>query len=735
MKAIKELLARFPGLTTLWQKRVPFIAQSAPGECGPACIAMLACNYGRATSVNELMALSGGSRLGLRMGELQSLSRAIGIDARIVKLHEISELRWLDRPVILHWRFCHFVVLESYDGKRARLLDPALGAIEVDRAELEASYTGLLLWLDPPAPAPAVAAPRKPLLPFLRRFAGNLPELPGLLAICVLLQLLGLAPALLSAWALGSLVPQHQDGMLLMLAAAVLTVAVMQPLSELARNHVVVQVRSVLGLRMVTTLVDHVLRAEWKALQQRPYGDLLNRIHANEEIRSLLTSTGVALALDGMLALLSLALLLLISPAVAALVLLCCTGACVGFALMHRQRSRELTELFSNQSEAQGYLVQMLMGMETIRASGIGAGVRRRWSALFGRETAASAALGRTEGRIAAMTAALNGSIGMLVLLAITGWAVQRDMSLPQALLAYSLSATLLGTASKLFLGAQHLQSVGFQAALAQDLLELPLQTEGGRTLSAEPGALRCHGVGFAHAANVAATLIDIELQVPAGGLVAIVGPSGSGKSTLLNVLAGMYPAHAGRVTLGDEDLRGIDPHALRERVLLVPQFPYFFAQSIRENMQLARPAATLAEIRDAAREACVADEIEALPMGYETVLAEGGVGLSGGQRQRLALARAILARPAVLLLDEATSSLDARSEQGVLERLSALRCTRVIAAHRLSTVRAADIIVVLEAGRIVQSGSFAQLVQQPGAFRRLFGRQLSHGEGEADAA
>jgi ATP-binding cassette subfamily B protein len=735
MKTIAGMLRNFPGLGTLWPSGVPFIAQSAPGECGPACLAMLACHYGRATDIPELMALSGGSRLGLRMGELQDLSRRIGIDARIVKLHEVSELRWLDRPVILHWRFCHFVVLESYDGRRARILDPALGAMDIDRAELEASYTGLLLWLDPADAKPAAAAPpRKPLLPFLRRFAGNLPELPGLLAICVLLQLLGLAPALISAWALGSLVPQHQAGMLPLLACGVLVIAAMGPLSELARNHLVVQVRSVLGLRMVTTLVDHVLRSEWKALQQRPYGDLLNRIHANEEIRALLTSTGVALALDGLLGVLSLALLLLISPTVAALVLLCSTIAGLGFVAMHRRRARELVELFGQQSRSQGYLVQMLMGMETIRASGMAAGVRRRWSALFGNATAASAALGRTEGRIAALSAALTGSAGLVVLFAITVLALRQALSLPQALLAYSLSATLLGTAGRLFLGVQHLQSVGFQATLAQDLLDLPLQQDGGRA-PAEGSALACRGVGFAHAANVAPTLAGVELDVPAGGLVAIVGPSGSGKSTLLNVLAGLYPAHSGAVLLGGEDIAAVDPAQLRSRVLLVPQFPYFFAHSIRENLELARPGATLAEIRDAARQACIAEEIEALPMGYETVLAEGGVGLSGGQRQRLALARAILARPAVLLLDEATSSLDARSEQGVLERLSALQCTRVIAAHRLSTVRAADTILVLEAGRIVQSGSFAQLVQQPGAFRRLFGRQLHHGEGEADAA
>ncbi|MEO8671060.1 MAG: peptidase domain-containing ABC transporter [Tahibacter sp.] len=730
------LLRRFPGLARLWRgERVPFVAQSAPGECGVACLAMLACHYGRATGVAEVSAMAGASRLGSRLGELAALAPQLGFAARIVKLHELDELRWLDRPVMLHWRFCHFVILLSFDGRRAQLLDPASGAIEVDRLELEEAYTGLLLWPDAP-PQRAAKAPHRPVLPFLRGFVDAMPELPALLTVCLGLQLLSLIPAMLSAWLFGTVLPRHDGGLAAALAVAALTVATLQPLFELVRNYLVVQLRGVLGLAMLTELVDRVLRIPWKLLQQRPYGDILTRLHANEEIRSLLTGSGVALLLDGVLALMAMAILLVTSAACAAVVIGCVAVASAVFATLRRQRAHNLAELFAGQSQSQGYLVQMLMGMETVRASGLDRGVRQRWSTLFARETSAVAALGRTEGRIAALATALTQSSGLLVLLVAGRMSLAGSLTLTQALLTYSLALTALGALGRLLLGIQHLQSVGFQVALAQDLLELPCMPESSEDRSAPAatasrGTLRCANVSFAHAANQPATLTDIALDIPTGGLIALVGPSGSGKSTLLSILAGLYVPDQGEIELDGRALATFDPAALRRRIVLVPQFPYFFAQSIRENLQLARADASPAQMRDAAARACIAADIDALPMAYETVLAEGGSGLSGGQRQRLALARAILAAPDVLLLDEATSSLDAQTEQSVLAELASLACTRVIAAHRLSTVRAADYIYVLDAGRIVQHGSYAQLAHQTGPFRRLFNRQL----GDADAA
>ncbi len=734
MTSLREMLRRFPGLAALGGARVPFIGQRANGECGAACIAMLACHFGRATSLEDVIELTGSARTGMRMGEMQGALTRLNMTSRLVKLHDIDELRWLDRPVVLHWRFSHFVVLERFDGRTARVLDPALGPREIDREELDAAYTGVMLWVDH-APVTSARPPRKPLWPFLSRYLKHLAELPGLLVLCAILQGLALLPALLSSYAFGTLLPTRDAGMMVALSLGALTVSGLYPVMELARNFLVVQVRGVLNLRMLTELVEQVLRVEWKLLQQRSVGDLLTRIQANDEIRNLLTGTGAMVVLDLCQAVLALAILLWVAPGCAGLVALLAMVFGARLWFLQRRRLGQLTELFACHSRSHGYLVQMLAGMETVRASGLHEGVRRSWSTGFAREAAATAALGRTEGHIAAASVALQFSGGLVALIAIGYGALQGGMSLPLALLAYNLSLMLLSTAGKLFLGAQQLQSVRFQAGLAQDLLDLPRQDDAAAPAPDGGGALRCEHVSFSHANNTAPTLRDITLDIGAGKLVAIVGPSGCGKSTLLSLIAGLYRADQGQVWLDDTDTATVPADALRERVILVPQFPYFFSQSIRENLLLADGRATLEQIRAACRGAGIADEIEALPMGYETPLGDGGAGLSGGQRQRLAVARALLRAPRVLLLDEATSSLDARTEQSVLSELAQWRCTRVIAAHRLSTVRHADHIVVLDAGQIVQQGSFTQLAQQPGPFRRLFGRQLATDNDNADAA
>lgn len=729
----QRLKMRFPGLGALWYRdSIPFLAQTGAGECGAACMAMLACYYGRATSVAEASAVVGASRLGSRLGELAAAAPQLGFSVRIVKLHEIDELRWLDRPVVLHWNFCHFVILQSFDGRRAKLLDPASGVLEIGRAELDTAYTGLLLWPDVTKQR-AAKTPRRPLLPFLRANVGALPELPLLLGLCLILQLATLAPALASAWLFGSVVPRHEGDLAASLALAAIGLAALQPYCELARNFCVVQLRGVIGLRMVSELLDRVLRIPWRLLQQRSYGEILTRLHANEEIRALLTGSGVALVLDGLLVVIGALLLVCVSTICFVVTALLGAAATTGLLLLQRRRAIELAELFSRQSEAQGYLVQMLMGMETVRASGLDRGVRECWSRLYAGETASAAALGRTDGRIATLSTALTYSGGLIVLLVAVHRALNGGLSLTQSLLSYSLAMTLLNTVSRLFLGIQHLQSVGFQVGLAQELLDLPCAEESKVTARTEraKGELVCTGVDFRHAPTQAPTLHAVDVRLPAGSLVAVVGPSGSGKSTLLNVLAGMYVPDRGEVLLDGQPIAGLATSVLRQQVLLVPQFPFFFTQSIRANLLLVRPDATTVQLREAAHRASIASEIETMPMAYETVLSEGGASLSGGQRQRLALARALLAEPAVLLLDEATSSLDAQSEQAVLQHLAALHCTRVIAAHRLSTVRAADLIYVLDAGRIVQQGTYVQLAQQPGPFRRLFQRQL----GDADAA
>ena len=264
-------------------------------------------------------------------------------------------------------------------------------------------------------------------------------------------------------------------------------------------------------------------------------------------------------------------------------------------------------------------------------------------------------------------------------------------------------------------------------------VLQAPL--EPLPTGSTEGSDVVVQGLNFTYPGSADPALVEVHFTLPRGGILGVVGASGAGKSTLVALLTGLYQAPPGSIFFGGQDLVGIDPKVLRQRLAVVPQEPFLFAMSVRENIALGRPEATASEIQDAARQACLDQEIVALPQGYDTILGERGVSLSGGQRQRLAIARALLCQAPILVLDDSLSAVDGATEVAILNQLrqTCRGRTVVVIAHRLSAVAMADEILVLDHGRIAERGSHATLAAAGGLYSRLVELQWDE-EAEARA-
>jgi ABC-type bacteriocin/lantibiotic exporter with double-glycine peptidase domain len=461
--------------------------------------------------------------------------------------------------------------------------------------------------------------------------------------------------------------------------------------------------------------------------QQRAAGDLMMRVNSNAVIRETLTSGALSALLDGTLVILYLAAILIVNASFGLLVLALGLLQLTILWLSRRRQRERMSDTLHTQAQAESYLVEMLAGIETLKSSGTEARAGQHWSGLFVDQLNVSVA----RSRLTALTDSLTGTLRLASPLIILGFgavqALDGKLSLGLVLALCALAAAFLTPLANLVTTIGQLQILGSYVERIEDILgATPEQSPGEpRLVHRATGQIAVEHVSFSYAPTSQPVLRDVSLSIAAGQFVAIVGRSGSGKSTLGNLLLGLYTPSSGRVLYDGIDLARIDLPSLRRQLGVVNQRAHLFAGSVRDNIAAGDPAMPLDDVLQAARHACVEEDIRAMPMGYETLLLGGGASLSGGQRQRLTLARALARQPAILLLDEATSALDAVTERAVQEQLTALCCTRIVIAHRLSSIREADLIVVMEDGRIVERGRHAELVARNGVYAELIAAQI----------
>jgi ABC-type bacteriocin/lantibiotic exporter with double-glycine peptidase domain len=715
---------------------VPYVPQLAQSDCGAACIAMVLALHGRPVPLEEVREITGAGRDGASAHGILQAARWFGLRARGVKVGSPRDLARLPAGTVLHWRFQHFLVLDRVGRWGASVVDPARGRRRLSWRELDEGLTGVVLVLEPgeglAAPGPTDRRRRRRRE---RRYLAAIGREWRLLARVVVTSLLLQGSALAVPIATGLLVDRVVTGgersLLTVITAGIAGLVGFHLLASLVRSHVFVHLRNRLDVRMTLEFLEHLVSLPYRYFQERSAGDLLTRLNSHSAIREMLTSGVLSTLLDGSLVVLYLALLAVAHPGMATLVLGLAIARVVIFVAA-RVRQRELmAQSLQAEARSRGYQVELLSGIETLKAAGAEDRAVEHWTHLFVDVLNAAVARGRLSATVDALLEALRVASPLAVLVYGTTEVLAGRLTLGTMLALSALAAGFLMPVSQWIQTANQLQFLKSYLDRIDEVIDAEPETsraEGApvrRPLRLR-GSIRLENVSFRYSPTAPPALEDVSLEVPAGAFIALVGPSGAGKSTLASLLVGLYPPSEGRVLFDGVDLAEIDLGSLRRQVGLVPQHPRLFSGSVRTNIALFDPALPLPKIAEAARRACLHDEILAMPLGYETFLGDGGGALSGGQRQRLVLARALVREPAILVLDEATSSLDTITETRLQRELEGLRCTRIVIAHRLSTVRNADLLLVLDRGSLVETGSHRELVARRGVYAALAEAQLA---------
>jgi ATP-binding cassette subfamily B protein len=713
-------------------RRYPALLQASETDCGAACLAMVLRFWGKNVAITRLRELAQVGREGTTLQALADAGEAVGLRARGVRA-VYAHLEKAELPAVAHWEGFHYVVVYEARPDRVVLADPAVGLRRMRRDEFLAGWTGYLLLLTPTPMLRELTESRTTLgryLPLIRPHRRLLAEI---LLASLLLQLFGLAMPVFTQLIVDKVLVHENRPLLDVLLLGMLVVALFQAATVSLRQYLLVHTTRRIDLEMLVAFYRHLLALPLRFFEERRVGDILKRFNENAKIRHLLTGRAVGVLLDLLTIVAYLGLMLAYSPDLTLVAALFLPLYAALVLVMTPVLQRQYREAFQRSAEAESHMVETVTGIGTVKAAAAERPVRWRFEGLMVRTLNVQfrGALTGTAGHAAASV--LQTLNAVLLLWYGAGLVIAGRMSVGQ-LVAFNVLVLGVNRAILNVLDLwDEVQEVRVSLERLSDVFDAaPEETpDGARAQDRLPplqGYIRFDNVTFRYAARGDRNALqNVNLEIAPGQTVALVGRSGAGKSTFANLLLRLYEPTEGRIYVDRFEIRQVSLASLRSQIGVVPQEVFLFSGTIRDNIAFGEPGATLEEVVGAAMLAGAHEFISELPLGYDTVIGERGQSLSGGQRQRIAIARALYKKPRILIFDEATSALDTESERAIQQNLDHIlkNRTTLIIAHRLSTVRNADRIVVLDQGVVVETGTHDALMRQRGLYHYLISQQM----------
>ena len=724
-------------LTQMWRKsrvNTPLILQQEETECGAVSLGIVLAYFGRWVPLEELREACAVNRDGCDAADMTRAARHYGLEPQGWR-REPEQLREMELPLIIFWEFNHFLVLEGFRGKSYLVNDPANGHLVITDEEFDRGFTGVALSFRRgtdfrPGGVRQGLLPR--IWPWLRDVIGPLAFAMccGLLLAVPLLAL----PLLLSLFVDYVLSGDDASWATVLIVGLVVSGLLVYVLTWLRQRCLrLVAVR--LSIDHADRFIRHLFRLRMGFFSQRLSGDLASRFQLIDGIAVVSSTQFVGVIIELIAGTVFLAVMFLYDPLLAGIIAALGAANAVLVRLITRSRVGENRRLQREQGKLQGISMYGLRGMDTIQAVSAENDFFAQWTGYQARELRIRQQFAEL-GHVIASLPGLFLILGNTAVIGVGGWRVMEgEMSLGGMLGFYVLANSFLLPIGRLAQFADLFQILEADLQRLEDVLEAPMdqvleqsQESSVHRSGGSPsmrlrlsGHLEMKNVRFGYKANRQPLLDDFSLTIEPGQRVAIVGPTGSGKSTLARLVAGIYQPWSGEILLDGHPRDDISRGLITNSVSMVDQSIFLFAASVRENLTMWNPEIPDEFVVTAARDAAIHEEILARTFGYDSLVEEGGRNFSGGQRQRLEIARALIGQPSLLVLDEATSALDPVTEVRIDDAIRRRGCSSLIVAHRMSTIRDCDLIIVLDKGREVQRGTHPELMADAnGLYHRL---------------